>query len=83
MPKRLGMEDGDETTFVDTWEPLGGLASRLVETIAQKKAADAGKAPAASHGREETPERWAPDPIMRSTRQPAGLRIRATSPGLK
>ncbi len=77
------MLTADTYAISDTWEPLGSLTQNVLDTLTEKKAADAGKAPAASHGREETPERWAPDPIMRSTRQPAGLRIRATSPGLE
>ena len=72
------MLTADTYAISDTWEPLGSLTQNVLDALTQKKAADAGKAPAASHGREETPERWA---LMQSTRRPSGLRNRAERPG--
>lgn len=71
-----GMED--LPTDTDTWRPLGALTQNVLDALTEKKAADAVKAPAASHGREEQPERWA---LMQSTRRPSGLRNRAARPG--
>ena len=72
------MLTADTYAISDTWEPLGSLTQNVLNALAQKKAADAGKAPAAIHGREEQTERWA---LMQSTRRPSGLRNRAERPG--
>lgn len=72
------MLTADTYAISDTWEPLGSLTQNVLDALTQKKAADAGKAPAASHIRTGMPKRGH---FMQSARRPAGLRIRATSPG--